>query len=117
VGVRVMGDAEREADETIRVRWLESERVRWVSPEALLTLVNDDASAGPVLEPRWVVGAGLAIRWGTEAGRQYQVETKSELQDTEWVPFRAPILGDGSVQEVLLPAAAMPRQFVRVRVD
>lgn len=79
---------------------------------SLATAVALEAAAAPHLSWRRV-GMDLELRWPTEAGFLYGIETKTDLAGATWEPYATNLVGTGDVlqvQDVLKPGG---RRFYR----
>jgi hypothetical protein len=70
---------------------------------------------GPVA----MVGHPLRLRFRTEIGRFYQLETRPTLGGpAAWTPVPGSgIIGDGSMETLTLPLGPNPQGFYRLRVE
>lgn len=85
------------------------------SVKAYMSRVSAPSVTLQILNPR-VSGGNLEFSFGTTAGRQYLIESKTSLSDASWQSQPA-ISGDGSAKNFSAPVSGAATRFFRVRVQ
>ena len=85
-----------------------------VDRAAELTVSASVTPDAPVLGQPVLVSGNFVFNLPTQAGFTYQVQSKLNLEDSDWVPEQT-VPGDGTTKAVTIGAGG-PRKFLRVVV-
>jgi hypothetical protein len=68
----------------------------------------------PVLQLVPATSGTVALQWAATLGRQYQLESATNLPTASWANEGAPLNGTGSVLTNTLPVGTVPTKFFRL---
>ncbi len=113
ISVPVIGDTIYEPNETASFVLLEAVNAGFASSQGLLTIKNDDRPSPSVLSMAANTG-GLQIRFQSEPGAIYQVQTRTNLTTDGWHTLPGTLQGDGSQMAFPLYVPMGDSAFFRV---
>ena len=113
ISVPVIGDTIYEPNETASFVLLEAVNAGFASSQGLLTIKNDDRPSPSVLSLDANTG-GLQIRFQSEPGAIYQMQSRTNLTTDGWHTMPGTLQGDGS--QMAFPLSEPMRDSVFFRV-
>lgn len=113
ISVPVIGDTIYEPNETASFVLLEAVHAGFANSQGLLTIKNDDRPSPSVLSVEANTG-GLQIRFQSEAGALYQMQSRTNLTTDGWHSMPGTLQGDGSRMAFPLSGPMGDSVFFRV---
>jgi hypothetical protein len=113
ISVPVIGDTIYEPNETASLVLLEAVNAGFANSQGLLTIKNDDRPSPSVLSVEANTG-GLQIRFQSEPGAIYQVQSRTNLTTDGWHTMPGTLRGDGSQMAFPLSEPMGDSVFFRV---
>jgi hypothetical protein len=117
INVQVLGDADFEPAEFIRIRLTEAASATWTQPTGTVQILNDDPPPAPTITLTRPTEQTWRVQFDTLPGVRYLLQSREGPLPGPWIPQSTPVVGNGQPASIPAPVSASKTRFFRIRAD